>query len=205
MENFSTYPSSYQLDELTSLAWRPCWGLSPQILSCLTTPLEKQPETLPGGSTSSITPKSLGTSLVLASLQTETHSQMPVWASGLALSLLEDGALGASSRDGKEKGEILDGQKLLASSFLSALSSQSAHLENVSKYLGIIEGWSKAGGKEEVETRKQVTSSGEFMTSCYNFLLIHVEHTFSFLLGDNLTLAATCADGSSFIFTLLLT
>ena len=90
---------------------------------------------------------------------------MPVGVSGLALSLLEDGALGTSSRDGKEKGEILDGQKLLASSFLSALSSQSAHLENVSKYLGIIEGWSKAGGKEEVKTRKQITSSGKFMTS----------------------------------------
>ena len=42
-------------------------------------------------------------------------------------------------------------------------------------------------------------------TGCYNFLLTCIEHTFSFLLDDNLTLAATCTDGSSFIFTLLLT
>ena len=41
--------------------------------------------------------------------------------------------------------------------------------------------------------------------ACYNFLLTCVEHTFSFLPGDNLTLAATCTDGLSFIFTLLLT
>ena len=40
---------------------------------------------------------------------------------------------------------------------------------------------------------------------CYNLSPTHVEHTFSFLLCDNLTLAATCADGSSFISVLLLT
>ena len=43
------------------------------------------------------------------------------------------------------------------------------------------------------------------ISKCYDFSLTHVEHTFSFLLCDNLTLAATCADGSSFISVLLLT
>ena len=41
--------------------------------------------------------------------------------------------------------------------------------------------------------------------SCYDFSFTRVEHTFSFLLDDNLTLAATCADGSPFISVLLLT
>ena len=40
---------------------------------------------------------------------------------------------------------------------------------------------------------------------CYDFSPTHVEHTFSFLLCDNLTLAATCTDGSYFISILLLT
>ena len=40
---------------------------------------------------------------------------------------------------------------------------------------------------------------------CYDFSPTHVEHTFSFLHGDNSTLAATCADGSYFISALLLT
>ena len=40
---------------------------------------------------------------------------------------------------------------------------------------------------------------------CYDFSPTRVEHTFSFLLCDNLMLAATCADGSSFISVLLLT
>ena len=35
---------------------------------------------------------------------------------------------------------------------------------------------------------------------CYNFSPTHVEHTFSFLFCDNLTLAATCTDGSFFHF-----
>ena len=37
------------------------------------------------------------------------------------------------------------------------------------------------------------------------FFPTHVEHTFSFLLDDSSTLAATCADGSVFISALLLT
>ena len=84
MESSSTCPSSFQPDELISPTWRPCWGFSTQILSSRITPLEKQLETFCGGSISSTTPKSLGASLVHASLWTETLSQMPAWASGSA-------------------------------------------------------------------------------------------------------------------------
>ena len=49
---------------------------------------------------------------------------------------------------------------------------------------------------------KPADQAGEAM--CYDFSSTHVEHTFSFLLDDNSTLAATCADGSVFISTLLL-
>ena len=48
-------------------------------------------------------------------------------------------------------------------------------------------------------------SSSAVDSSCYDFLPTHVEHTFSFLPDDNLTLAATCADGSPFISVLLFT
>ena len=101
---------------------------------------------------------------------------MPAQALGLGLSLLEDGVHGALSLDGKKEVRTLDGQKLLASSFLSTLSSQSVHLESVSKSLVTIEEWLKAGGKEEAETKRQTTSSGESMTSQLftNALLSHV-------------------------------
>ena len=71
----------------------------------------------------STTTKSLGTSLVHASLQTEVRSQMPAQALGSVLSSMEGGALGDLSLGGREKDGTLDGLKLLALSFLSALSS----------------------------------------------------------------------------------
>ena len=42
-------------------------------------------------------------------------------------------------------------------------------------------------------------------TACYDFFLTCVEHTFSSSFLDYLTLAATCAEGSLFISTLLFT
>ena len=62
-------------------------------------------------------------------------------------------------------GEILDGPKLLASSFLSTLSSQPVPPVIASKSLVTIEELSRVGGKEEVETERQIRSSGKFTTS----------------------------------------
>jgi hypothetical protein len=164
MESSFTSALSYQQDMLTSPTWRPCWGCSVQILSCHITPLKTQPKTSHCGSTFSPTLKSLGASLVHALLQTEVLSQMPAQASGLAL-LPEGGTLGALSLVGKEKVATSGGQKLLASSFLSTLSSQSAHQGSILKSSATIKGLSKAGGKEEVETKRQIMSSGESTTS----------------------------------------
>ena len=175
-ESYFTYLSSFQPDARTLPTWKPCWGHSTQVLSCPTTHLEIQPKISPGGSTSSTTPKSLGASLVHALLQTEVRSQMPVQASESESLSLEDGALGALSLDGRKKGGTSDGQKLWASNFLYALSSRSAPQESTSKSLATTEEWSKAGGKGEVETKKQTLSSGEYTTSqlLTNALLSHV-------------------------------
>ena len=165
MGNSYIYCSSFQPDMCISPAWRPCWGLSQQILSCLITPLETQPKTYPGGSKFSTTPKSLGASLVHASLWTKVCSQMLVQESESALLSMEGGMHGGLSPDGKKMGKTLDGRKLLALSFLSALLSKSAHPESISRSLETIEGLSRAGEKEEVEIRKQIMSSDESTTS----------------------------------------
>ena len=69
-----------------------------------------------------------------------------------------------------------DGPKLLASSFLSALSLQSVNLENTSKCLGTTEEWLKDGGKVEAKTKKLTISSGGYTTSQLftNALLLQV-------------------------------
>ena len=90
---------------------------------------------------------------------------MPAQVLELALSLLDTGVLGALSLDEKMMGETLDGPKLLALSFLSALSSQPASRVIASKSSVTIKEWSRVGGKEEVRTKRQIKSSGEFTTS----------------------------------------
>ena len=173
MESSFTYLSSYQPGMPTSQAWRACWGHSLQILLCHITPLETRLKTSPGGSTSSITTKSLSQSLVHAALQTGVHSQM--WAQALASSLLEGGVLGNLSLDGNEMGGTSDGQKLLALSFLSTLSSQPENQGNISKSSATIVEWLKAGGKGEAETEQLIMYSGESTTSqlLKNAFLLH--------------------------------
>ena len=90
---------------------------------------------------------------------------MPVQALVSESLLKGDGEHGALFMDGKLKGETSDGQKQWASNFLHAILSQSANLGNTSEYLGTIMGLLKDGGKDEVITRKQTSSSDKSTTS----------------------------------------
>ena len=165
MENFFTHPSSSQPDVLTSPTWKPCSAHLPLILLCHTTHPEAQPKTFAGGLTPSVTPPLLRTFWAHASSKTGVLSLMPAQVSELASLLLDTGMLGILSLDGKTMGEILDGLKLLASSFLSALSSQPVPPVIASKSLVTIKELSRVGGKEKVETERQIRSSGKFTTS----------------------------------------
>ena len=124
---------------------------------------------------SSITMKFLGESLVHASLWTGVNSCTQAQGLELELELVEGGALGVSFLDGKEMGRTLDGQRLLASSFLSALSSQPFNQGSISKSSVTIEEWWKASGKEGVKTKQQTKYSSEFTTSqlLTNAFLLH--------------------------------
>ena len=176
MASFSTHPSSSQTDMLISPTWKPCLAHLPPTLLCRTTHLEAQPKTLDCGSIPSVTPSLLRIFWAHASSQTRVLSLMPAQVLELASLSLDTGMLGISSLDGKMMGETLDGPKLLASSFLSALSSQPVSWVIASKSLVTIEEWSRVGEKEEVKTKRQIKSSGEFTTSLLftNALLSHV-------------------------------
>ena len=126
MASFFTRPLSSQLDMLTSPTWKPCSAHLPLILLCCTTHPKAQPKTFAGGLIPLVTPLSLGTFWAHALSQTRVLSLMPAQVLELASLSLDTGVLGILSLDGKTMGEILDGPKLLALSFLSALSSQPA-------------------------------------------------------------------------------
>ena len=121
--------------------------------------------TSPGGSMSSAHPGSLDPSLARPPSRTRVPSQTPAQALASALLSATDGALGVSSRAGKQRAGTSDGLKPLASSFLLALSAQQASRANISGSGEITKGWLKDGGRAGVETGRQTKSSDESTTS----------------------------------------
>ena len=154
-----------QLAGPTLPIWKASW------LPLVRTPLfpimhHVTPQTiLLGGTTFSTPPDSRDPSQVPPASPTDMPSQTPAQVLASALLLATGGGRGVSSQDGRQRAEISDGLKPLASSFLLALSAPPVNQASTSGSLETTRELSKVGGRAEAETGRPTRFSGASMTS----------------------------------------
>jgi len=176
-ESYYIPPWSFQQDERTSPAWRPCSASSTTALSCHTPHPAIRLMSSGGGPNSSMLQPYPDPSQVPLPSRTFMPSQMPAPVLALASSLVGSGALGIYSQTGRQKGKTSDGQKQLASSSSYSPSCHPAAAILTSRSTEITREWWKAGGKVGAETNRPTWSSATFIPSWAPNRLLYTQDT----------------------------
>ncbi len=158
-ENFYMYAKWFQPVELISPTWKNSWPSSVFVLSCHVPNPTQWRKISSGGSENCHKQQSADSFPALTPSLTSQLSRTLArkWVSGL--SSVEDGGLGDSSRDGKQKEETSAGQRQSASYSSSQPSWRNTVLKRTIKSTETTKEWLKDGGRAEAETRPQMKFS----------------------------------------------